>query len=86
VRFCSGRIVSSDLASTTLWHVRAIRATHVRPWRGAEACRGAKGGLRRLFGAAAARLAIPLLPPYGAKADCDRLGVAPAGRPKGYDV
>ena len=26
VRFCSGRIVSSDPASTTLWHVRAIRA------------------------------------------------------------
>ena len=29
VRFCSGRIVSSDPASTTLWHVRAIRAKRV---------------------------------------------------------
>ena len=29
VRFCSGRIVSCDPASTTLWHVRAIRAKQV---------------------------------------------------------
>jgi hypothetical protein len=31
MHFCSSRIVSSDLASTTLWHVRAIRAQQ-GPW------------------------------------------------------
>jgi hypothetical protein len=57
----------------------AFRATQVRRRRGDEARRRGKAGLGPVRGSDS--LATALLHPYCEEADCDRRGVAPAGRP-----